>query len=178
MRFGNLVERYDVDLFITGDLLSDQPINIRAETTPGDLSTQQVLRLLGQADLLESLTASVKTSLGDQTVQQAIGTFILPSLFDPFTEELARQLGLDYLALEYNALEQTTINAAKTLGRGLTLQFRRQLFEPPAGTRQRYDLRLTYRIPSRHRLLSRTTLSLGLDQDRPWRIGLEFTTRF
>lgn len=178
LRFGTLIERYDIDLFITGNLLGDQPIAIRAESTPADLSTNEILRMLGHAELLESLTASVKSSLGDKNLQQALSTFAVPALFDPFTEELARQLGLDYLALEYNALEQTTVAAAKTLGKGLTLQFRRQLFEPPAGERQRYDFRLTYRIPSRNPLLSRLTFHMGSDQDRPWKIGLEFSTRF
>ena len=178
LRFGDVVERYDIDLFITGDLLSDQPININAQSTPGDLSSQQIIRLLGQADLLESLTASVKTSLGDQTLREALSTFAVPALFDPFTEEVARNLGLDYLAIEYNALEQTTITAAKNLGKGLSLQFRRQLFEPAAGELQRFDLRMTYRIPSRNVLLSRLTLNFGRDQDRPWKIGLEYSSRF
>jgi hypothetical protein len=178
LRFGNVVERYNVYLEMTGDLLSDVPINIRATSDPGDLSQDQILRLIGQADVLEGLTASVKASIGDPGVRTAIGTFAVPALFDPLTERLATNLGLDYLSVEYNALEQATITAGKTLGKGLTLQYRRQLFEPLNGEKQRFDLRLTYRLPTRNPLLSRVTFSIGMDQDRPYKLSLEYGTRF
>jgi hypothetical protein len=178
LRFGSLIERYNVDLRIRGNLLAEEPINITATSDPPDLSTSQILRLIGQADLLEGLTASVRTSLGDPKLQQAFTTLAVPAIFDPFTEKLATQLGLDYLNIEYNTLEQATITAAKTLGRGLVLQFRRQLFEPPAGQKPRFDLRLVYRLPSRNPLLGRVTASIGIDQDRPWKIALEYATRF
>ncbi len=177
LRFGNQVERYSVTVFIGGDLLKDGGVRMTAESDPPDLDSDRILMLLGQADLFEGL-ASVFRPEGRGQFQSALTSLAVPALFDPITERLAQSLGLDYLSLEYNALDQTTIAAAKSLGRGLMLSGRRQISDPSPGFLQRFDFRLSYRLPVRNRLLARTTIVVGVDQDRPWKIAIEYGIRF
>ncbi|MCO5296346.1 MAG: translocation/assembly module TamB domain-containing protein [Fimbriimonadaceae bacterium] len=178
LRFGEQVERYTVSLAIRGDLLDEKGVTMTASSDPPDLDSDRILRLLGQADLLEGLASALKPGEGQGQFQSALTSIALPALFDPITEKLAAGLGLDYLSLEYNSLDQTTISAAKSLGKGLLLSARRQLAEPAPGFPQRFEFRLSYRLPTRNRILGRTTLSIGVDQDRPWKISVEYGTRF
>jgi hypothetical protein len=87
-------------------------------------------------------------------------------------------LGLDYLTLEYNPFEQTSVVFAKSLGGGFIVQGRRQIGEPPPGFRPLYDLRLVYRPRRVRGVLSRFSFSIGADQDRPFKAALEYGTRF
>lgn len=178
LRFGEQVERYTVSLAIKGDLLDEKGVAMTASSDPPDLDSDRILRLLGQADLLEGLASVLKPGEGQGQFQSALTSIALPVLFDPLTERLAANLGLDYLSLEYNSLDQTTISAAKSLGKGLLLSARRQIAEPQPGFPQRFEFRLSYRLPTRNRILGRTTVSLGVDQDRPWKISVEYGTRF
>lgn len=176
LRFGNLVERYAITLQMRGNLLKEGDLQLQAQSDPPDLSQERILQLLGQADLLESLTQRAYAGIGDRRLQSALTGFALPVVFDPITERIATTLGLEYLTVEYNALEGTTLTAARALGKGLILQGRRQLLDR-FGERVRYDLRLTYRLPSTRGLLRRTTFSFGADQDRPWKIAIELSFR-
>lgn len=178
LRFGEQVERYTVSLAIRGDLLDEKGVSMSASSDPPDLDSDRILRLLGQADLLEGLVSVLKPGEGQSQFQSALTSLALPALFDPITERLAASLGLDYLSLEYNALDQTTISAAKSLGKGLVLSARRQITDPQPGFPQRFELRLSYRLPTRNRILGRTTIALGVDQDRPWKLSIEYGTRF
>lgn len=109
-------------------------------------------------------------------LERALATLAVPALFDPVTEEIARQFGLEYLSLNYGPLGQTTVTAAKSLGKGFMIQGTKEISEPIDGI-QDYDVRLTYRPPRRIRELRGLIFSLGLDQDRPWKISVEYGTR-
>lgn len=177
LRFGDQVERYAVTVYIRGDLLEDGGIRMTASSEPADLDSDRILRLLGQAELLEGLASVLKPGEKGQ-FQSALTSLAVPALFDPITERVALSLGLDYLSIEFNALDQTTIGAAKSLGKGLILSGRRQISDPDPGFPQRFDFRLSYRLPVRNRVLGRTTVVVGVDQDRPWKIALEYGIRF
>jgi hypothetical protein len=175
-RFGD-IELYNITLEMRGNVLEEGAVFFTATADPPDLSQERILALLGQAELIEAFAGAFRTGF-DRTLQTAVTQVALPVLFDPVTERIAEALGLQYLSLEYNAFEQTSIVFARTFGRNLVLQGRRQITDPPPGQRHRYDLRLTYRLPTRLRHLDRVMFSIGIDQDRPWKLAIEYRRRF
>lgn len=180
LRYGDTIARYDITLGVRGDLFKDGGLNLTATSDPPDLSQDRILALLGQTDVLQAFTtgAGVSSQDAQKQVREALTGFALPVLFDPITGRLASSLGLEYLNLEYNAYEEASFAFAKVLGKNLVLQGRRQISEPIVGLRPRYDIELNYRLPVRKGLLSRTSLSIGADQDRPWKIAVEYGIRF
>jgi autotransporter translocation and assembly factor TamB len=180
LKFGDTVQRYDIHLFITGDLLSDAGLNLNATSDPPDLSKDEILGLLGQTEVLKSIGSGsgVTQSEAEKRIRNALVSIAVPQLTQGLTAQLAANLGLEYLSIDYNAIEGASLDFAKVLGKGLVLQGRRQI-SPTAGNRKLdYDLRLTYRLPSRNVALSRVVFSVGLDQDRPWKLGVEYGFRF
>lgn len=175
-RLTDTVERYDVTLFLNGNLLEDGGLTINATSDPPDLTSQEILAILGQKDLIEDIaraaTGQQRSSLGDTALQYA-----LPALSNVLTANMASSFKLDYVGVEYNPFDQYIFTAGKTLAKGLTVDLRRQLTAQP-NQKLKYDFRLVYRIPSRDKFLSRLRLSFGIDQDRPWRIGFDYVTRF
>lgn len=180
MKNGDTVQRYDVRLFITGDLLSDGGLNLNATSDPGDLSKDEILALLGQTDVFKSLgsASGLTQSETEARIRNALVSIAVPQLTQSLTSQLATNLGLQYLNLDYNPIEGASIGFAKVLGKGLIIQGRRQL-SPTVGIRKvDYDLRLTYRLPTRNVALSRVVFSVGLDQDRPYKLGIQYGFRF
>ncbi len=173
--YGNIIQRYDVDLQIQGDLLDPKGPDITAQADPPDLSQDRILMLLGQGGLIIQ-QANNGEPRPEQQLQNAAFTS-LPFLFDPFTQQLASGLGLDYLDFEYNAFEGVTVTGAKALAKNLVLSARRQLSPPLPGQLVDYDFRLSYRLPF-VRKLSNLNLSVGANQLYPWRIALEYGWRF
>lgn len=175
-RFGDSIETYDVTLGMRGNLLEEGGLVLTASSDPPDLSQDQIVSLLGQKDFIESLAQSTfRPGLGQ--ARDAVLGFVLPNVITPFTENLASGLNLDYLSLSYNPLDQTTITAAKTFARGLTLFARRQL-NPPPGQSPKYEVRLVYRPPFRGWVFGRSRFGIGFDQDRPWKVTFEYGVRF
>ncbi|HRF58766.1 MAG TPA: translocation/assembly module TamB domain-containing protein [Fimbriimonadaceae bacterium] len=175
-RFGDSIETYDVTLGMRGNLLEEGGLVLTATSDPPDLSQDQIVSLLGQKDFIESLAqSSLRPGLGQ--ARDAVLGFVLPNVITPFTENLASGLNLDYLSLSYNPLDQTTITAAKTFARGLTLFARRQL-NPPPGQSPKYEVRLVYRPPFRGWVFGRSRFGIGFDQDRPWKVTFEYGVRF
>jgi len=175
-RFDDQIERYDITLEMNGNLLVENGLRMQASSDPPDLSNDQILGLIGQKSLLEAINP---TSLRQgEAFRELFYGYAIPTLTDPITRNLAQSLGLDYLNLEYNQFEQASISLARTLGPGLVLSARRQISPPQLGANQRYEIKLTYRPRVRNRLLSRLRFSVGLDQDRPWKIGIDYTLRF
>ncbi|MBV6459148.1 MAG: hypothetical protein HONBIEJF_02291 [Fimbriimonadaceae bacterium] len=175
-RFDDQIERYDITLEMDGNLLVENGLRMRASSDPPDLTNDQILGLIGQKSLLEAINP---TSLQQgEAFRELFYGYAIPTLTDPITRNLAQSLGLDYLNLEYNQFEQASISLARTLGPGLVLSARRQISPPRFGERQRYEVKLTYRPRVPNRLLSRLRFSVGLDQDRPWKIGIDYTIRF
>lgn len=177
VRLGGIVQRYDVQLAMRGNLLDESSQFIQATSDPPDLDQAQILNLLGQRQLFETLANQFLGQRSDQQLAQALAGVALPVVFDSFTQRVAEELGLEYIQLEYNAFEGATVTAAKSLGKGFTLQGRRQVTEME-GNPLNWDLRLTYRPPSRFRQLKNVIFSVGADQDRPWKIAVEYGIRF
>jgi hypothetical protein len=176
--YGGTVQRYDIELQIRGNLLAENGLQLSAQADPPDLPQDQILTLLGQGGLfMLQQNGSAQPFRTDQQLQSALYT-ALPLLFDPFTQQLAAGLGLDYLSIEYNAYERVAITAAKSLTKNLVLSARKQLSNPLPGQRQSFDVRLSYRLPLRGKVFRNLNLSVGMDQDRPWKIGLEYGFRF
>lgn len=177
VRLGGIVQRYDIQLAIRGNLLDESSQFIQASSDPPDLDQAQILNLLGQRQLFETLANQFLGQRSDQQLAQALAGVALPVVFDSFTQRVAEELGLEYIQLEYNAFEGATVTAAKTIGKGFTLQGRRQVTEMQ-NERLNWDLRLTYRPPTRFQRLRNVIFSLGADQDRPWKIAVEYGIRF
>jgi hypothetical protein len=174
--FTGNVERYDVILNITGDLLTEGGLQLTAQSDPPDLSQERILAILGQGDVLGGRRG--ETFRADRQLQSALIGIALPYVAGSLTEKLAEQLGLDYLNVEYNTFDQLSVTAAVSLGRDVVLSGRRQISDPLPGMRAKYEVRLSYQPPFRNRTLRRFSLSIGLDQDRPWKIMVEYGIRF
>lgn len=172
--FTDRVQRYDVRLDIRGDLLKDGGLNLNATSNPPDLTQDQILALLGQADALSGLSGIGSDRQAQQKVRDALAGFAVPALLDPFTSKLGAALGLDSLTLEFNLGNQASISFGKALGRDFTLTGRRQITNAAAGQRPEFSFELTYRPPN----LRRFSLSFGVDQDRPYKISFEYGFRF
>jgi hypothetical protein len=170
------VERYDVILNITGDLLQEGGLQLTAQSDPPDLSQERILMILGQGDVLGSRRGEAFRA--DRQLQSALIGIALPYVAGGLTERLADQLGLDYLNIEYNTFDRLSVTAAMSLGRDIVLSGRRQLSEPYPGEKAKYEVRLSYRPPFRNRALRRFSISIGTDQDRPWKIMIEYGFRF
>lgn len=174
--FTGNVERYDVILTITGDLLEEGGLQLSAQSDPPDLSQDRILAILGQGDIFGS--GRGEAFRADRQLQSALVGIALPYVAGGLTERLANQLGLDYLNVEYNSFDQLSVTAAISLSRDIVLSARRQLSSPLPGTRPKWEVRLSYRPPFRFRALRRFSVSIGMDQDRPWKIMVEYGIRF
>lgn len=178
LRFGNTYERYEITLGVRGDLLSEAGLNLTASSDPPDLSRDRILALLGQTDVIEAIGTNFGSSSTERRIRDALAGYALPALADPITNKLAQGLGLDYLSLEYNPLEEASLAFAKSIGSGFFIQGRRQISDPPPGFPQQYDVRLVYR-PRRFRgALSRVSFSIGADEQTPIKFAIEYGVRF
>ncbi|MBS1716795.1 MAG: translocation/assembly module TamB domain-containing protein [Armatimonadetes bacterium] len=176
-RFGDelQLERYSINLKVTGDLLGDKPLDLVATSDPGDLSQDRILALLGRTDILNAVGSD--KSEAQRLIRDALTSYALPAFFDPLLGHFAQGLNLDYFNLEYNTFEQASVSTAKSLSPTLFLTYRRQISQPLFGEKQRYDFRLVYRLPFSKNHLDRFRLSIGQDQDKPWKIAVEWSTR-
>ena len=174
-RYGDAdVQRYDITLGIKGDLLQDNGLTLTPSSDPPDLPPDRILAILGQADLIQSFSTTGKESTAIQTAMLSS----VPMLLDPYTDQVAKGLGLDFLNLEYNSFDLASVAFGKLLGSGFSIEGSRQLSEPPPGFPSRYDVRLVYRPRRFPGALRRVRFFVGSDQDRPWKIGLEYGVRF
>lgn len=167
-------ERYDITMFVRGDMIKDGGLVIDAQSDPPDLSSNEIMAIIGQRDLIESF-AGFGTTGNNQQLRNAVLGLVVPSFSDWLTNPLAQTFSLDYLALDYNGIEGTTIFGAKSINRYLTLQGRRGIGPTSPFSKSIFELKLVYRIPSRNLNLSRARFSFGTDQDRPWRITVEYS---
>ena len=179
IRYGRNTERYNISLDIRGDLLKQQALTMQATSDPPDLSSDDVLALLGEKDVFESLGSNTAAQgEAQRRITDALAGFALPAVTTRYTSGLARSLGFDYFSLDYNEFDQTTFSVARTLGSEFSLQYRGQIGAPTPGIRSIQDLRLVYtprRLFGRFRHLS---FSVGADQDDPWKVALEYGIRF
>jgi hypothetical protein len=174
--FTGIVERYDVTLTIRGDLLAENGLQLTAQSDPNDLSSDKILAILGQGEVFANRPG--ENFRADRQLQSALLGLALPYFAGSVTEQLASKLGLDYLNIEYNSFDQFSVTGAISLGRDFVLSGRRQISSPLPGEKLKYDVRLSYRPPFRSKALRRFTFSVGTDQDRPWKVSVEYGIRF
>lgn len=171
-------EGYRIDLTIRGNLLDDASVRIEAASDPPGLSEGEILAAIGQRQLVEGLASSVLEGRIEQDfLRDTFYSVAVPSLTQRLTDSIAEGLGLDFLSVDYNPFEQFVVSVGKTLAPGLVLQATRQL-QDTGLQRIRYDVRLSYRLPTSDRRLRRFRVGLGFDQDSPWKITLDWSTRF
>lgn len=179
IRYGQTTQRYTITLYIRGDLLRADALTMDAISDPPDLTSQDVLTLLGEGGVFEGLTTTVPgQSPVQQRITDALAGFAVPNVLNPVTSPIARSLGLDYLSLEYNAYDQTTIAASRSLNEDFSVMYRGQIGSPTPGLRPIEDFELVYtphRLPGNLRHLS---FSLGSDQDYPWKAAITYGVRF
>ncbi len=168
-------ERYDITLGIRGSLLEQNGVQLTASSDPPDLRQDEILAILGQKQLIDAIAGQAFGG-GRGNIREAVLTAALPALASPLTSGLAGAFGLDYFTIDYNAFEQASFNIGKTLGKGLTLSIRRQL-QAVGAQKLKYDVRLTYRLPTRNAILSRTRIGVGFNQDVPWRFTIDYSYR-
>ncbi|MEA2551914.1 MAG: translocation and assembly module TamB [Fimbriimonadaceae bacterium] len=178
LEYGDIPQHYDITLTIRGNLLDEGHTQILAESDPPGLSQDRILAMLGQADLIAALAGSVSKLEASRELRNALAGYAVPALLQPVTAAFAKGLGLDYLNVEYDPYSRVTLSFAKELNKQLTLQGRRQVSPPIPGYRPQFDLRLVYRLPFGGKALKRTAVSVGVDQDRPWKVGFEYGFRF
>lgn|GEM_PF-2341906 len=178
-QFGQSAQRYDVRLGIRGDLLEDGGIALTATSDPPELSQDQILALLGQVSLIEGIASGVQAGNAEKEIRNALFGIAVPYLLDPLTSRIAGAVGLDYLTLDFNALEGATISFARTLSRDFVLQGSRQVSPQQVGVPAKYDLRLTYQFRfGRRGDRRRLNFSVGIDEIRPWKLAVEYGFRF
>ena len=168
------IQRYQILLGMKGDLLDSNGINLSASSDPPDLSQDRILGILGQTDFLQSISSGFKQS----EAVGAVAQFIVPTLLDPLTADIAKGVGLDYLNVEYNMFDQASITFGKDIGNGFSFVGSRQLSEPPPGFLTRFDVRLIYRPRRVPGALRQIRFFFGADQDRAWKLGLDYGIRF
>lgn len=173
--YAGLVQRYTVFVNLRGSLLEEGGLIIRAYSDPPDLSQARILSLIGYGDLFGDTGNAEATGL-EARLRQAATSIAIPALFDPVAEQIAKGLGLDFVGADYNAIDGASIIVAKSFGAGFSLQASRQLFEPAFGP-TKYDLRLQYRIPVKG-IPGALSFSFGTDQERPWKISVDYSFRF
>jgi len=166
---------YRVTLAVQGDLLSaTDRLNFVATSDPADLSSDEILAIIGQRDLIASLTNG---GFGTTDFSRNLASALLPTLTNPSARKLAQELGLDFLYFDYNPFDGAFITLGKVLGRRLTVYARRQLSQPLEGELQ-YELSVEYDVPTIGGLVRELRLQYQIDQDVPWRIRLDWSRRF
>ena len=168
------IQRYDVTVGIKGDLLQDNGLNLVATSDPPDLTQDRILAILGAGDVFQSISTGTKET---SAIQSAMLSAV-PMFLDPYTNQVAKELGLDFLSLQYNSYDLASVAFGKAFGQGLSIEGTRQLSEPPPGFPSRYDIRLLYRPRRLFGSSSRVRLFVGFDQDKPYKVGLEYSVRF
>jgi len=177
--FGQSAQRYDVSLGITGDFLEDGGLVLTATSDPPELSQEKILALLGQVNLIEGLASGVQGGNAEKQLRNAFFGVAVPYLLDPLTSKIAGVIGLDYLTLDINPLEGATVYFARTLGKNFVVQGSRQISQIDVGIPVKYDLKLIYQLRfGRGMERRRLNFSIGTDEVRPWKLGIEFGFRF
>ena len=186
-------ERYDLTIKVDGDMLGKGGSDSDAFTRPGeqnqgklvytfpnrpaDLSDVQIMGMLGRLDLINSVTQPGSNSQIEEDFRNALTSYALPNFLGGLTNRLAQNFGFEYVNVDYNAYEQASISAAKSLGSGFFLQGRRQLATPLPGQIIAYDFRLAYRPRSGPESIRNLSFSLGTDQIRPYKLSADFSQR-
>jgi autotransporter translocation and assembly factor TamB len=174
---GISVQRYTVNLSITGDVLSDQELSIIASSDPPDLSREQIVAILGQQQLLEGVAGAAVGGFNAQ-LADTLAAVLAPVLARSVTRSIERSLGLDYLSFDIRPGTATSVTLAKALGSGFTLEYRRTLEEFEESGVPLEEVGLTYSPRVRNPILGRTRISLIAERGGVLRISIGYSRRF
>ncbi|MBA4291942.1 hypothetical protein C0431_03135 [bacterium] len=175
-RSGGEYQTYRLNLQVQGNLLNPEGVRINGTSDPPDLSIEEIRAIVGQRDFIESLIGS---ALGTDRSQLtgSIFSLAIPTLTQGWTTSLARALDLDYLALDYNPFDGAIARGGREMSRGLYLEASRQITQQ-GNDPLKFELRLSYRPPSRDPFLSRARFNISTTETLPWKVGVTWTTRF
>lgn len=173
-----LVQRYAINLNISGDLLGDQPLHIDAVSDPPDLSRSEILSLLAQRQFFEEIAGLAMGNL-EQRISHIFTSVLAPYALGPLTRSLERELGLEYVYLDFSQEGIGMIAFGKTLGAGFSAEYRRALTEEMVARFQALDqIQLNYRPQTRDPFFSRLRASVAYDRLGIWRLTLNYGKRF
>ncbi|MFM9872037.1 MAG: hypothetical protein ACKVQS_01075, partial [Fimbriimonadaceae bacterium] len=177
-RTSDQYQTYRLNLEIQGNLLDPEGVRINGSSDPPDLSIEEIRAIVGQRDFIESLL-STALGTGDRRsgITSSVFTLAIPSLTQRFTSDLATALDLDYLALDYNAFDGGIIRGGREMSKGLMLEFSRQLAQKD-NQPLKFELRLSYRPPTKNQFLSRFRITASVTERLPWKVGISWTSKF
>jgi hypothetical protein len=170
-------QRYVINMEVRGDLLSDDELQITASSDPPDLSQQQILAILGQADLIENVAATGFSRFESQ-LKTILSSVAAPLLLGQVSRSIEEALGLDYFAVDFTGSGIGGITVAKSLGNGFTLEYRRVLEQYALAGESLEEIRLTYRLPTSNPLLGRLTIGVAATREGLFKATLSYSKRF
>jgi len=178
LRNNAIPERYEAILTFRGNLLVEEGLQYTAISEPAGLTQQEIINRLGRLDLIESLAAGQSGGDFNRDLQNMVTAFAVPTLTGGLTNPLSKSLGFDYLTIDYNGVEQFSAAAAKSFGSSWFFFGRTQLSEPLPGQPQQFDYRFVYRPRQGSNFIQSLSFSLGFDQDRPYKLSVDYSSRF
>ncbi|MER3466193.1 MAG: hypothetical protein C4340_03250, partial [Armatimonadota bacterium] len=174
---GISVQRYTVNLAITGNILSNEDLNIVATSDPPDLTRDQILAVLGQQQLLEGVAGAAVGGFNTQ-LADTLASVLAPVLARSLSRSLERSLGLDYLSFDIRPGSATSVTLAKALGSGFTLEYRRRLEEFEETGIPLEEVGLTYSPRLRNPILGRIRISVMAERSGILRLSVGYLRRF
>jgi len=174
---GISLQRYTVNLAITGNILSNEDLNIVATSDPPDLTRDQILAVLGQQQLLEGVAGAAVGGFNTQ-LADTLASVLAPVLARSLSRSLERSLGLDYLSFDIRPGSATSVTLAKALGSGFTLEYRRRLEEFEETGIPLEEVGLTYSPRLRNPILGRIRISVMAERSGILRLSVGYLRRF
>lgn len=176
---GLSVQRYHINLLITGDLLEQRELQIDASSDPPGLTREQIMAALGQEQLFTALGSAVTGGIE----REISGVFYAaaPGILSPITRAIEKGLALDFLLFQISPTGKPVMVVGKKIGKGFTLEFLGHLpltRETGTGLQEPDQVQLVFRPPTRNPLWNRLSLSLGYDTNRDWRASATYSMRF
>ncbi|MDQ2986096.1 MAG: hypothetical protein M3R13_05175, partial [Armatimonadota bacterium] len=170
-------QRYEISLEISGDLLSDDDLNIRASSDPPDLSQAQIMGILGQSDIIQDVTAVAFGRFEDQ-LKTLLSSVAAPLFLGQVSRSIEDALGLEYFSVDFTGTGIGGITIAKSLGNGFTLEYRRVLEQYALAGESLEEIRLTYRLPTSNPILGRFTVGVAATREGLLKATLSYSRRF
>lgn len=168
------VQRYDVTLYITGDILGEDDLDIQVLSDPPGLTREEFVGIVGQKQLFAGgggFEGNFEAKLKD------ILSVVSPVFLAPITQPLERAFGLDYIVVNLGSSAVGGIIVGKSLGGGFSLEYRQPFTYD--STLQRLDqISLTYRPQVGPSLLSRMSVSGSLNREGLVSFSLTYSSRF
>ncbi|MCX6374859.1 MAG: translocation/assembly module TamB domain-containing protein, partial [Armatimonadetes bacterium] len=157
--------RYTVTMVAQGPL---DNLNPQFESSPPDLTEQQIVGLLAGEGELERMFAQG----GPTNLAEVFSTSLMPSVFAPIEEAFENTLGLEEFAIEMGYREPLMLTIGQQLVDGLYLDYTAVFGARPDYADSAYELKLSYRF--------KRGIELGIttDQNRTATIGVEGKLRF